>query len=160
MFAPGTHQADIDGFLVHAVFPLTLSRLENPFIALKHTSVLACFCQTPIVVLLGIATMLHACRVSPYVAVRARVLYPSDPGLAMCSMLCFELQYSLFLFRRFSPVRSLITTPKLTSVCLRINSRLACIPRQLSHADTRIVSLTVTEKGYCQDVNGDLDRVR
>lgn len=31
---------------------------------------------------------------------------------------------------------------------------------QLSHPDTRIVSLTVTEKGYCQDVNGDLDRVR
>lgn len=30
---------------------------------------------------------------------------------------------------------------------------------QLSHEDTRIVSLTVTEKGYCQDVNGDLDRV-
>ncbi|CAM9946560.1 unnamed protein product [Ectocarpus sp. 12 AP-2014] len=29
---------------------------------------------------------------------------------------------------------------------------------KLSDAETRIVSLTVTEKGYCQDVNGDLDR--
>ncbi|CAM9230963.1 unnamed protein product, partial [Laminaria digitata] len=29
---------------------------------------------------------------------------------------------------------------------------------KLAHVDTRIVSLTVTEKGYCQDVNGDLDR--
>lgn len=29
---------------------------------------------------------------------------------------------------------------------------------KLSHPDTRIVSLTVTEKGYCQDVNGDLDQ--
>nr|AGN55416.1 mannitol dehydrogenase [Saccharina japonica] len=29
---------------------------------------------------------------------------------------------------------------------------------KLAHVDTRIVSLTMTEKGYCQDVNGDLDR--
>lgn len=30
---------------------------------------------------------------------------------------------------------------------------------QLAEDTTRVVSLTVTEKGYCQDVNGDLDTV-
>ena len=29
--------------------------------------------------------------------------------------------------------------------------------RQLASEKCRVVSLTVTEKGYCQDVNGDLD---
>lgn len=52
------------------------------------------------------------------------------------------------------------TDCKLTPLPLVVQSERAPYPWQLSHVDTRIVSLTVTEKGYCQDVNGDLDRVR
>lgn len=46
-----------------------------------------------------------------------------------------------------------------TNTLAFLRMRFCASLNQLSHEDTRIVSLTVTEKGYCQDVNGDLDRV-
>lgn len=75
---------------------------------------------------------------------------PHDTMWGMVQISCLSLVHPFF--RYFAGANFFARLP-----CPPPTPSFPCV--QLAHEDTRIVSLTVTEKGYCQDVNGDLDRV-